>query len=76
MKIFIFFISTLFLVFISKSSEGLDVNDIICPEVCLTCTSPTVCTSCIDNYFLFSGDCLQCSVDCKTTIDELPMFKM
>ena len=56
MKTFVFIFSTLFLSFDFISSEGLEASDIVCPEVCKACDSPTVCTSCIDNYFLNSGE--------------------
>jgi hypothetical protein len=33
-----------------------------CPSICTSCTSPTVCLTCVNNYYLQNGECLlQCS---------------
>ena len=40
-----------------------------CTIPCKTCSSKTICNSCIENYFLVSDNCYQCNINCKSTID-------
>ena len=40
-----------------------------CKSPCNTCINEKTCTSCVDDYFLFSGNCYQCNINCKTTFD-------
>ena len=40
-----------------------------CTIPCKTCSSKTICNSCIENYFLVSDNCYKCNINCKSTID-------
>ncbi|CAD8122013.1 unnamed protein product [Paramecium sonneborni] len=40
-----------------------------CVTPCLNCTSNLLCTSCIDNYFLYVDTCLQCNLPCYNCVD-------
>lgn len=37
-----------------------------CQANCLQCTSPTVCTQCINGYGLYNNTCQLCKVGCQT----------
>ena len=41
-----------------------------CKAPCNTCLSENICTSCVDDYYFFSGNCYQCNLNCKTTFDN------
>ena len=41
-----------------------------CIEPCKTCLSADICFSCLNNYFLLSGNCYQCNFDCKTSYNN------
>lgn len=40
-----------------------------CPTGCSRCTSNTVCTACVQGYYMSAGLCYQCMPVCKTCID-------
>ena len=40
-----------------------------CQAPCNTCIDEKICTSCVDNYFFFSGNCYPCNINCKTSFD-------
>ena len=51
-------------------NEGNDLLEnkkcVICPKPCKSCSDANKCSSCIDNYFIFSNKCYECNVNCKT----------
>ena len=41
-----------------------------CSQNCKECENSTVCSKCIDNYFLHFNECYQCMINCKTSTDN------
>ena len=37
-----------------------------CKSPCQTCVNSSICSSCVNNYFLFSNNCYQCNYNCET----------
>ena len=37
-----------------------------CSQPCKKCSAANICSSCIDNYYLASGTCYKCNINCKT----------
>ena len=55
-----------------NESFYLSLNNtcLLCLEPCKTCSNQSICLTCIDNYFLFSGKCYQCNLNCNTIEDD------
>ncbi|CAD8104716.1 unnamed protein product [Paramecium primaurelia] len=40
-----------------------------CVAPCQNCTSETICTSCVQNYYISGNTCLQCTAPCYNCVD-------
>lgn len=39
---------------------------VVCPVGCATCSSTTVCTSCLNGFAIQASSCVQCDQNCVT----------
>ncbi len=54
-----------------ENNQGVCTTNATCTSPCLSCTSPTVCTTCITNFTLSNTNCISCTIAyCKICVNS------